>query len=104
MAILITGGAGYIGSHMVYASVERGEDVIVVDNLSTGNRGLVAPEARDSQNAALASPLRLKGGSGRPTAGAAACKPFVSRRACATAESETGRATTVECRPQLSSV
>jgi len=46
MAILITGGAGYIGSHMVYASVERGEDVIVVDNLSTGNRGLVAPEAR----------------------------------------------------------
>ena len=31
---------------------------------------ILAPEARDSQNAALASPLRLKGGSGRPTAGA----------------------------------
>jgi uncharacterized protein involved in outer membrane biogenesis len=31
---------------------------------------ILAPEARDNQNAALASPLRLKGGSGRPTAGA----------------------------------
>ncbi len=46
MAILITGGAGYIGSHMVYALLERGEDIIVLDNLSTGNRGLVAQDAR----------------------------------------------------------
>jgi UDP-glucose 4-epimerase len=45
MAILITGGAGYIGSHMVYAAQERGENVVVVDNLSTGNRGLVADGA-----------------------------------------------------------
>src|SRR4051812_26235124 len=45
MAILITGGAGYIGSHMVLAAIERGEDVVVVDNLSTGIRGLVAEEA-----------------------------------------------------------
>jgi UDP-glucose 4-epimerase len=45
MAILITGGAGYIGSHMVYGALERGEKVIVVDNLSTGNRGLVAEDA-----------------------------------------------------------
>jgi UDP-glucose 4-epimerase len=45
MAILITGGAGYIGSHMVYAAQERGEKVVVVDNLSTGNRGLVADGA-----------------------------------------------------------
>ena len=36
MAILVTGGAGYIGSHMVHELVDAGEDVIVLDNLSTG--------------------------------------------------------------------
>jgi UDP-glucose 4-epimerase len=36
MPILVTGGAGYIGSHMVHALVESGESVVVLDNLSTG--------------------------------------------------------------------
>ncbi len=36
MSILVTGGAGYIGSHMVHALVDAGEPVVVVDNLSTG--------------------------------------------------------------------
>jgi UDP-glucose 4-epimerase len=36
MTILVTGGAGYIGSHMVYALVEAGENVVVIDDLSTG--------------------------------------------------------------------
>ena len=36
MTILVTGGAGYIGSHMVHELVDRGERVVVVDNLSTG--------------------------------------------------------------------
>src|SRR6202521_2053920 len=36
MAVLVTGGAGYIGSHMVHALVEAGESVVVIDNLSTG--------------------------------------------------------------------
>lgn len=45
MAILITGGAGYIGSHMVLAAIERGEDVVVLDDLSTGSRGLVSQDA-----------------------------------------------------------
>jgi UDP-glucose 4-epimerase len=36
MTILVTGGAGYIGSHMVYALVEAGERLVVLDNLSTG--------------------------------------------------------------------
>ena len=36
MTILVTGGAGYIGSHMIHALVEAGEGVIVLDNLSTG--------------------------------------------------------------------
>ena len=38
MSILVTGGAGYIGSHMVYALVDAGEPVVVLDNLSTGFR------------------------------------------------------------------
>jgi UDP-glucose 4-epimerase len=45
MAILITGGAGYIGSHMVLAALDRGDSVVVLDNLSTGIRALVAEEA-----------------------------------------------------------
>ena len=36
MTVLVTGGAGYIGSHMVHALVDAGESVVVVDNLSTG--------------------------------------------------------------------
>jgi UDP-glucose 4-epimerase len=38
MKILVTGGAGYIGSHMVAALGEKGDDVLVYDNLSTGYR------------------------------------------------------------------
>jgi len=40
-AILVTGGAGYIGSHVVRQLVERGERVVVLDNLSTGYRSAV---------------------------------------------------------------
>ena len=36
MSVLVTGGAGYIGSHMVHALVDAGESVVVIDNLSTG--------------------------------------------------------------------
>jgi UDP-glucose 4-epimerase len=36
MTVLVTGGAGYIGSHMVYALVAAGERPVVLDNLSTG--------------------------------------------------------------------
>jgi UDP-glucose 4-epimerase len=42
MSILVTGGAGYIGSHMVLALRDAGENVVVVDNLSTGFRWAVA--------------------------------------------------------------
>lgn len=36
MTVLVTGGAGYIGSHMVWELLDHGEEVVVVDNLSTG--------------------------------------------------------------------
>ena len=46
MAILVTGGAGYIGSHMVWALLDAGEEVVVIDRLSTGFDWAVAPEAK----------------------------------------------------------
>ena len=36
MTILVTGGAGYIGSHMVWELIDQNEDVVVLDRLSTG--------------------------------------------------------------------
>ena len=45
MSILVTGGAGYIGSHMVLALVDAGEQVVVLDNLSTGFRWAVHDKA-----------------------------------------------------------
>jgi UDP-glucose 4-epimerase len=41
MTVLVTGGAGYIGSHMVRVLVDAGESVVVVDNLSTGFSALL---------------------------------------------------------------
>lgn len=40
---LVTGGAGYVGSHLVAALAERNETVVVLDNLRTGHRGAVPP-------------------------------------------------------------
>jgi UDP-glucose 4-epimerase len=45
MAVLVTGGAGYIGSHMVLALVDAGEEVVVLDDLSTGFARAVHPKA-----------------------------------------------------------
>lgn len=45
MAILVSGGAGYIGSHMVLELLDRGERVVVLDDLSTGAWWAVPPQA-----------------------------------------------------------
>lgn len=46
MAILVLGGAGYIGSHTVYELIDQGEDVVIVDNLETGHIEAVHEKAR----------------------------------------------------------
>lgn len=46
MTVLVTGGCGYIGSHTVWALLDAGEQVAVIDRLSTGFRWAIPPEAR----------------------------------------------------------
>ena len=41
MSILVTGGAGFVGSHLVDALIKQGEDVILIDNLHTGRKANV---------------------------------------------------------------
>ncbi|WP_028783935.1 UDP-glucose 4-epimerase GalE [Thalassobacillus devorans] len=45
MSILILGGAGYIGSHAVHQLIDQGEQVVVIDNLETGHRAALHPQA-----------------------------------------------------------
>ncbi len=45
MTVLVTGGAGYIGSHMVLALTDAGINTVVLDNLSTGFSWAVSPKA-----------------------------------------------------------
>ncbi|MBN2416643.1 NAD-dependent epimerase/dehydratase family protein [bacterium] len=45
MKILVTGGAGFIGSHLCDTFIEAGHDVVIVDNLVTGRRENINPEA-----------------------------------------------------------
>jgi UDP-glucose 4-epimerase len=64
MKILVTGGAGFIGSHVVDAYIAAGHDVLVVDDLSTGHRENLNPEARfhqlDIQDARTAELIRAE--------------------------------------------
>ena len=45
MKILLTGGAGYIGSHTSIAFLDAGHEVTIIDNLSTGNKNLIPDNA-----------------------------------------------------------
>ena len=46
MRILVTGGAGYIGSHVVYELIDQGYEVSVVDDMSLGMKENIDPRAR----------------------------------------------------------
>ncbi len=58
MAVLVTGGAGYIGSHAAHALRRKGYEVIIYDNLSTGNKALA--DGFEFINADLADTSKLK--------------------------------------------
>ena len=65
MKVLVTGGAGFIASHVVDAYVERGHDVTVVDDLGSGRRENVHPKAEllvaDLRHRATIEQLRGRG-------------------------------------------
>lgn len=44
MAILVCGGAGYIGSHMVAELLENGEEVVILDNFQKGHKDAILGE------------------------------------------------------------
>ena len=46
MNVLVTGGAGFLGSHLVDRLVERGNDVVVLDDLSRGEESHVSKSAK----------------------------------------------------------
>lgn len=65
MTILVTGGAGYVGSHCVRRLIDAGHEVTVFDDLSSGHRAAVDPRATFVQGdlsdpAAIASALRAR--------------------------------------------
>lgn len=46
MKVLVTGGAGFIGSHIVDLLIENNHEVVIIDNLSTGNKKNINPKAK----------------------------------------------------------
>lgn len=72
MKVLVTGGAGYVGSCCAAELIARGHEVVVLDDLSTGNRDAVPPEARFIEGT-------LREAAGRAVAGVDAVMHFAAR-------------------------
>lgn len=72
MTWLVTGGAGYIGSHVARCFLESGRDVVVLDDLSSGHREFVPERARFVEGSAVdpkAVEAALRGADGEPVTG-----------------------------------
>lgn len=59
MKALVTGGAGFIGSNLVDALIERGDEVVIIDNLSTGKKENLNPKA-DFHKLDIRDPEKIK--------------------------------------------
>ena len=76
MRVLITGGAGFIGSHLADRLLARGDDVLVIDNFATGRRDNLAARpadgcrGNDRRPAVVDRAWRIRPGLGRPRAAA----------------------------------
>jgi len=46
LKVLVTGGAGYIGSHVAHLLIDKGHSVVIIDNLTTGNKRLLPKKAK----------------------------------------------------------
>ena len=85
MRALVTGGAGFIGSNLTDALLARGDEVIVVDDLSTGRRENLEPGAgqrRDAGRGRHPRPRRARG-AGRPRAPRGRSSTWPPRSTCA---------------------
>jgi nucleoside-diphosphate-sugar epimerase len=80
--ILVTGGAGFIGSHVVDAFLAAGHDVAVVDNLTTGDARWINPRARFHEmdrSARLGASSRRSDRSGGPSGRTGVGEPLGDR-------------------------
>ena len=61
MAVLVTGGAGYIGSHMVYRLLESGEHTVVLDNRAPASKKTCPLTVNRSKGMSLMKRRRFRG-------------------------------------------
>ena len=80
MRVLVTGGAGFIGHHLVTALLARGDEVVVLDDFSTGLRWRLEPVREPASRWSKATCAIPTTSTGRPAASRSSCTRRPSRR------------------------